>query len=173
MILSSLILSVSLLFSSQPLSKKTEAQSQKLIKKGLKDERAYKLIESLTTEVGPRLAGTESEERARKWAMRRFKSMGFKNVRTENFPVNLWERVKEEAEVLPPYRQKLRITALGRSVCTPIGGIKGYVARFPSFKALKKAPLKGYIGKIIFVDEPMGRDREGKGYSKAVVICSP
>ena len=84
------------------------------------------------------------------------------------FPVTHWERSKEEAEVLSPYSQKLRITALGRSVSTPIGGIKGYVVRFPSFKALKKAPLKGYIGKIIFVDEPMGRSRDGSGYSKAV-----
>ena len=86
MILTSLTLSLTLLLASSPLTQNTETQAKTLIKKGLKDERAYKLIESLTTEVGPRLAGTESEERARKWAQRRMKALGFKNVRIENFP---------------------------------------------------------------------------------------
>ncbi|MDA9878263.1 hypothetical protein N9C91_03470, partial [Luminiphilus sp.] len=43
------------------------------ISKALRDDalsgtQAYNLVESLTTEVGPRLAGSEAEARARDWA---------------------------------------------------------------------------------------------------------
>ena len=36
--------------------------------------RAWNIVESLTTEVGPRLAGSEAEARARDWAPRRQRS---------------------------------------------------------------------------------------------------
>ena len=34
------------------------------------DDYAWDITEGLTTEVGPRLAGTEAEARARAWAVR-------------------------------------------------------------------------------------------------------
>ena len=88
-------------------SQQTISQSQRLLEKGRKDLWAYELTRSLTTEVGQRLAGSESEERARNWAFKKFKSMGFKNVRIENFPMKHWVRLQEEAEVQSPYKQKL------------------------------------------------------------------
>ena len=42
---------------------------------------AYGIVESLTTEVGPRLAGTEAEARAREWALATLRELGFANVR--------------------------------------------------------------------------------------------
>lgn len=144
-------------------------QSQKLIEESLKTDAAYNLIESLTTEIGPRLAGSKQEERARAWAVKKMKKLGFKNVRVENFKVNHWERIFEEAKILSPNPQKLRLTALGGSVGTPTKGITGKVVSFKSFKALEKAPLKGFKNKIIFIDEPMTRTKDGSGYSIAVV----
>ena len=47
------------------------------------DNYAWDITEGLTTEVGPRLAGTEAEARARDWAVKKLTAMGFANVRVE------------------------------------------------------------------------------------------
>ena len=62
------------------------------ISKALRDDalsgtQAYKLVESLTTEVGPRLAGSEAEARARDWAVKILSDFGFENVRVEPFMI--------------------------------------------------------------------------------------
>ena len=41
--------------------------AQQLIETALDSDLAFTIVESLTTEVGPRLAGSEAEARARKW----------------------------------------------------------------------------------------------------------
>ena len=48
--------------------------------------------------------------------------MGFSNVRVEEFPMAVWERGREQAELLGPYPQKLAIAALGNSASTPANG---------------------------------------------------
>jgi hypothetical protein len=58
----------------------------------LKDDTAWKITEALTTEIGPRLAGSAQEARARDWAVQKLKSLGFKNVRIETFDIWGWER---------------------------------------------------------------------------------
>src|SRR3546814_12327407 len=47
----------------------------------LKDDVAWDIVEGLTTEIGPRLAGTEAEARARAPAAAKPKAPGFQNVR--------------------------------------------------------------------------------------------
>lgn len=47
----------------------------------LSDDIAWNITEGLTTEIGPRLAGTEAEARARVWAVAKLKALGFRNVR--------------------------------------------------------------------------------------------
>jgi len=64
-----------------------------LIEAALKDDRAYAITRDLTTDVGPRLAGTEAEARARAWAVARLTQEGFTDARIETFPLTAWERV--------------------------------------------------------------------------------
>ncbi|MGL4543456.1 MAG: peptidase M28 family protein, partial [Polymorphobacter sp.] len=52
----------------------------------------YTLLESLTTEVGQRLAGTEAEARGRDWAVAKMQALGFANVRVDSFKVPVWVR---------------------------------------------------------------------------------
>lgn len=139
-----------------------------LIGAGLKDDLAWEILESLTTEVGPRLAATEAEARARDWGVAKLKSLGFKNVRIEPFEMPMWRRLEEEAEIVSPFPQKLFITALGRSSATPAGGLTAEVVRFRSMADLAAAPQTGLEGKIVFVDEPMARTQDGSGYGPAV-----
>ena len=69
----------------------------------------YDIVKSLTTEIGPRLAGTAADVRAVLWAKALLEQSGFDRVWLEpvNFPV--WQRYKESAKVLSPYEQSLHI----------------------------------------------------------------
>lgn len=144
------------------------AVADRLIDRALADDTAWKVVESLTTEVGPRLAGSEAEARARDWGVAKLKSLGFRNVRIETFEMPYWARTHERVEIVAPFPQPLTVTALGNSPATPEGGVTGEVARFDSLQALIDAPMTGLEGKIVFVDEMMTRTQDGSGYGVAV-----
>ena len=133
--------------------------------KALQDDVAYDIIEGLTTEVGPRQAGTEQEARARGWAVQKLKSLGFQNVRSEPFMMPTWVRGDETATVVAPYPQKLFVTALGNSASTGDKGITAEVAYFDSLDALKAVPDGSLTGKIAFVTHNMHRTQDGSSYS--------
>ena len=143
-------------------------EAKSLIKKGLASDVGFEIVESLTTEIGPRLAGSEAEARARSWGEGKFRELGFSNIRTEPFLVKHWERKFEQAQIISPYPQNLVITALGGSISTPPDGVTGEVVSFPTLQDLKDAPEKGLEGKIVFVDEYMTRTQGGSGYGIAV-----
>src|SRR5579864_125199 len=71
--------------------------------KALHDPTAYDYIESLSVEVGPRLAGSEAAARARDWAIAKLTALGFKDVHVEPFPITAWLRGPEEAEIVAPH----------------------------------------------------------------------
>ena len=96
------------------------AKADKLIDQALQGDLAYRIVESLTTEVGPRFAGTAAEARARAWAERMLTDMNFERVRIEPFNVRLWTRGEESAEITEPYPQPLAITALAIAWAPPM-----------------------------------------------------
>ncbi|TQV67794.1 M20/M25/M40 family metallo-hydrolase [Exilibacterium tricleocarpae] len=147
---------------------KMRQTAEKLAATALQDTTAYDLVESLTTEIGPRLAGTEAEARARDWAVKKLKQLGFKNVRIEPFEVPLWQRGVEKAEITSPFPQPLYITTLGGSVATPPEGVEGDLVSFPSLAALQAVRAGSLRGKIVFVDQVMTRTQDGSGYGVAV-----
>lgn len=133
--------------------------------KAMTDEIAYDIVEGLTTEIGPRQAGTEQEARARDWSLKKLKSLGFQNVRNEPFMMQTWVRGDEMAEVTAPYPQKMHITALGNSASTGADGLTAEIAYFDSLKAMRAAPDGSLRGKIVFVTHNMHRTQDGSGYS--------
>ena len=143
-------------------------EAQGLIKTALASDIGFEIVESLTTEIGPRLAGSEAESRARSWGENKFRELGFSNIRTEPFLVKHWERKYEQAQIISPFPQNLVITALGGSISTPKDGVMGEVVSFATLQELKDAPSKGLEGKIVFVDEYMTRTQGGSGYGIAV-----
>ena len=151
-----------------PPAPDTRDQAIALIASSYEYNIGYQIIESLTTEVGARQAGSEAEARARLWGAAKFRQLGFSNVRIEPFEVEFWERASERAEIVAPYPQNLAITSLGGSVGTSDDGVRGDVVRFATLQALKDAPRTGLEGKIVFVDEPMTRTQDGSGYGVAV-----
>ena len=130
------------------------------------DTVAYSIVEDLTTEVGQRLAGTEAEARAREWMVRRFRELGFSNVRIETYDMPVWVRGEERVEVISPFPQRLVVTALGNSGATPPGGIEAEVVGYDSMEAFEAAPADQVRGKIVFVSHAMQRTQDGSHYGQ-------
>lgn len=128
------------------------------------DEIAWDITEGLSTEIGPRMPGTEAEARARDWALLKLRSLGLKNVRSEEFTMPTWVRGAEEAAVTSPFPQKLLIAALGNSGSTGPNGISGEIAYFASFNDLLNAPAGRVKNKIVFVDNYMQPTQDGSHY---------
>jgi len=130
------------------------------------DSYAWDIVEGLTTEVGPRLAGTEAEARARDWAVRKLTALGFANVRVEPFDMPVWVRGFESAEIVAPFPQRMVVAALGNSGSTGPEGVTGEIVAFDSVDALKAAPDESVRGKIVFVDHRMPANQDGSGYGE-------
>jgi carboxypeptidase Q len=130
-----------------------------------KDDVAWDIVESLTTDVGPRLAGTEAEARAREWAVKKLTGLGFANVHVEPFDMPVWMRGEERAEIVAPFPQPIVLTALGGSAATPKKGLTAEVIGFPSLAALEAAEDASVKGKIVFVWHRMGRTQDGSSYA--------
>lgn len=152
----------------QWLSPELRQVSEQLIAKAQQDDTAYRLVESLTTEVGARLAGSPAEARARQWALAQMQRLGLSNARIEPFPVWHWERGGESAEILEPFPQHLHVTAMGHSVATGPEGISAEVVRFATLPDLQEASAEQVRGKIVFVDEHTTRAQDGSGYGMSV-----
>jgi len=125
---------------------------------------AWNVVEGLTTEIGPRLDGSPKEARAREWAVAKLKSLGFKNVHIETFTLPVWERGLETAEVVSPFPQPLRLTALGNSGATPPEGFTLPIVYFASFADLLAAPDGSLKGKIAYVSNSMHATQDGSSY---------
>ncbi len=137
---------------------------------GLADRRAWELIASLTTEVGPRLAGSDAEARARAWAVRTMRDLGFANVHVEPFTLPGWRRGIERAAVVGDAAQPLAVTALGGSVATPAGGLEAEIVRFGDLYEIEALPAGSLDGKIAFIDLRNFRAQNGDGYRNTVHV---
>ena len=88
---------------------------------------AWNILESLTTEVGPRVAGSDGDARAVLWGQAKFRQLGFDRVSIEPVTFPRWLRGSENAHVIAPFPQPLAVTALGGSVGTKKGGLSAVV----------------------------------------------
>ena len=151
-----------------PFSDTAIAEARALRERALADDTGYELIRSLTTEVGPRLAGTPGDARAVAWALAKLESLGFENVRAEPVTVPRWIRGDARAEIIAPWPQPLVVVALGGSVGTPAGGLEGDVVPVASVDDLKAQPRTRIAGRIVFFTNRMQRSRDGSDYSRTV-----
>ncbi len=127
---------------------------------------AFDITEGLTTEVGPRAAGTAAEARARAWSVAKLKAMGFSNVRVETFDMPVWVRGPESAQIVAPFPQAMIVAALGNSASTGPAGVTGQIVAFDSVDALRAAPDAAVRGKIVFIDHRMMANQDGSGYGQ-------
>ncbi|MFC6439454.1 M20/M25/M40 family metallo-hydrolase [Bowmanella sp. JS7-9] len=129
---------------------------------------SYSLVESLTTEVGHRMAGSEGDRKAVAWAMDMMQGLGFDKVWKEPFEVHPWTRGDLSIQISGPYPHTLEGLALGGSVGTDGNTLNAEVVYFPDFAALKDARPGSLDGKIAYVGFRMSRHKDGHGYGEAV-----
>ncbi|HEX9669142.1 MAG TPA: peptidase M28 family protein, partial [Thermoanaerobaculia bacterium] len=97
---------------------------------------AYEIVRSLTTEVGPRFAGSPGDKAAVEWGLRTLRGLGFANIRAEPVTVPHWERGTIEGRIVAPFPQPVVLAALGGSVATPEAGVEAEVVEAGSLEAL-------------------------------------
>jgi hypothetical protein len=136
--------------------------------RALGDDTAWSILESLTTEVGPRPAGSPAALRARDWGVAKLNALGFTNVHVEPFAKTAWLRDAESAEIIAPFPHRLALLGLGNSPATPPQGITAQVVVFDSLAELKAAPDNCCTGRIVLVNQPMTRTQDIWGYGLGV-----
>ena len=132
-----------------------------------KDTLAWDFVEGLTTEVGPRQAGTEAEARGRVWSMNWLKANGFANVANEPFMMDTWVRGDETAKIVSPFPQPFHVTALGGSTSTGAEGITAEVVMFRTLADLQAAKAGSLAGKIAYISHSMTPTQDGSQYGFA------
>jgi carboxypeptidase Q len=129
---------------------------------------AWDFVEGITTEVGPRQAGTEAEARGREWAMIWLRANGFANVADEPFEMDTWVPGEiASAEIVSPFPQPFVISPLGGSASTGVEGITAEVVEFETFAALQSAPAGSLKGKIAYISHSMTPTQDGSQYGFA------
>ena len=150
-------------FSAEQLKQVTQVRTT-----ALNSSLSYELLESLTTEVGPRLPGTDNDKKAVAWAKAKFNQLGFDKVWLEEATFPEWRRYSESGKILTPSEQPLHLTALGNSISTPKEGITATVVLFETLDELIAAPANSLKGKIAYINYRMNRHIDGNGYGPAV-----
>ena len=146
------------------------ATAATLRERALSDPTAYRLVESLTTEVGPRPAGSPGDRAAVAWAQREMQRLGFANVHTVPVAVPHWVRGEAEFSVLGPWPSTFPTLALGGSIGTGSEGLEADAVMVKDLDALAQLPAGAVKGKIVYFNARMERTRDGGGYGRAVVV---
>ncbi|MFD2167538.1 M20/M25/M40 family metallo-hydrolase [Thalassotalea euphylliae] len=153
-----------LLAQESPITAQQKETAQQLMDTALKSDLAWGIVESLTTEIGPRLGGSEAEKRARDWGVKLGNELGFDKTWIEEFTMPFWDRGHLHIALTSPYEQELYGSALGgaapskKEINAPIV----YFRDIHALTAIKDGSLKG---KVAFVDgEPMVKSQTGAGY---------
>jgi carboxypeptidase Q len=151
-----------------PISADVQRTLDRLRDAGLHDDGGYAIVQDLVTQIGPRIAGSDAEARARDWAVAMLRANRFSNVHIEPFTIQSWAWRRQEARIVSPSQQRLVIAALGGSPSTPPGGVEAEIVRFADIPSLQAASESSVRGKIVFIDERMTRTQDGSGYGVAV-----
>lgn len=149
------------------LSAQQKTTAEKLMQEALTSDLAFEIVESLTTEVGPRLGGSEAEVRAREWGVKLGKELGFDRVSIEEFTMPYWERGELKVSLSAPYAQELYATALGGSSAS-VNDIDAPIVYFRNVDEIAKVKSGDLAGKVAFIDgDIMVASQTGAGYGAA------
>lgn len=167
---------------------------EQLQQDALSSDLAWDMLASLTSEVGPRMAGSPADKLAVRWAIKKMKDLGFDRVWTEPVKFPRWVRTSESAAVFftsppeplaadatemekrwrnriwlkKPVWQTLAVTALGGSPSTH-GRLEAELVQFDTLAALEAASTEDVENKIVFISTRMPKTREGTGYGQTVI----
>ncbi len=156
-----------ILAASNVVTNEQKQTANDLIDTALESDLGMEIVTSLTTEIGPRLGGSEAEARARDWGVKLGERLGFDEVRIEPFTMPFWDRGHLHISLTSPYQQDLYGTALGGGAPSK-ESIDADVIYFRDIHALSNVKEGSLSGKIAFVDgDKMVKSQTGAGYGQA------
>jgi hypothetical protein len=130
---------------------------RRLLEAGLQRNDAHLLLAELIKKAPHRLSGSAGADTAVALTARMLARVGADSVWTEPCVVPRWERGSVERATIRGERGRrtpITVCALGGSVPTPPGGIRGRVVEVTSFADLARLGEK-VRGKIVFYNRPM------------------
>ena len=158
------VISLPLVAQEPVITKQQKELAQQLMATALKSDLAFNIVESLTTEIGPRLGGSEAEKRARGWGVNLGKELGFDKTTIEDFTIPFWDRGHLHIALTSPYNQELYGSALGGAAPNE-KEINAPIIYFRDIHALTSIEDGTLKGKVAFVDgDPMVKSQTGAGY---------
>jgi carboxypeptidase Q len=109
----------------------------------------------LTTQIGPRLTGSQQLDRASHWTQEQFKALGLENAHLESWSIaNSWTRGPATGRIVAPALHELTLAGAGWSPSTN-GTVKGEVIGIDAEKPEDLEKYKGKLGgKIVVVTRP-------------------
>jgi Zn-dependent M28 family amino/carboxypeptidase len=161
-----LLLMSAMAVSAGPVEEKRQ-KVEELQALALQDDLAWELLWSLTTHVGPRMAGSPGDALAVAWAQEQMQHLEFDRVWLEPVEFPRWLRRAERAAMTAPRQQGLAVTALGGSPATN-GVISAPVVHFADLAALEAADPQALAGKIAFISARMEASQSGEAYGEVV-----
>ena len=134
------------------------------------DRGAFALLVELCDDIGHRLSGSASLDKAIAWAVASLQAAGHEQVRTEAVTVPRWVRGAESLHLVEGGApQALAMLALGGSIGTPAGGIQGEVLVVANEADLAKAGVAAK-GRIVLFNHkmPPWTEQDGARYGPSV-----
>ena len=153
-----------ILISLKPLygqNKAHEIKIKKIFIQALTNGKAYDWLDHLSNQIGGRLSGSLSAERAVKWGNKELLELNLDSVFLENVMVPKWVRgTFEYASIItgPGMSINVPICALGGSVATPAVGLRAQVIEVDDFDELEALGEKNVRGKFVFYNRAMPAD---------------
>jgi len=145
---------------------------RKIYDEELVNGKCYTNLHSLCFDIGERLSGTESANKAVNWGVERMKALGLDSVYTQEVMVPHWERGAKERGYIIVHNQKINvpICALGGSISTPNEGLQGKLVMVNGIKDLEGLGKEKIQGKIVFYNRPFDQKlvNTGDAYGAAV-----
>ncbi|MEO9510507.1 MAG: M20/M25/M40 family metallo-hydrolase [Flavobacteriaceae bacterium] len=135
-----------------------EKQMRAIYDKALTNGKAYDWLNHLSNQIGGRLSGSVQAQQAIDYTKSQLDSLGLDRVWLQPVMVPKWVRGTPEfayIETKPGLTTNVPICALGGSVATPDGGLKGNIIEVQGIEDLEKLGKEQVAGKIVFYNRPM------------------
>lgn len=143
-------------------------QAAGLRDRALSDSNPFAVVTSLSTEVGPRLAGSAGDRAAVAWALSYLQDLKLDRIAAQGVQVPRWERGTTQIRILTPSTQTLAAVALGGSIGTAESGLEAPVLRVPDLDTLRSLSSDQVAGHVVFIDQRIERSPDAADYSAAV-----
>ena len=147
-----------------------QATANRIIGAARKKNDSYLKLQELCDDIGCRLSGSESLDKAIDWAVASMKKDGHENVQKERVNVRKWVRGNESVQMISPRELDIPMLGLGGSVGTMPDGIEAPVIVVDSKEELDALPDEKIKGRIVVFNHAMPpySATEGSGYGAAV-----